>query len=413
MISDFYPHKFSPILWRTVNLAYPLALRVNDHVTRLTLSEEDWAKLHALRNRPALLLPNHPSATEPSVLAGVSRHLSEPFRYVATHEIFPGWKGWLIRSMGTFSIRRGYPDRRSLRMCERALMEESCKLVMFPEGETHMQNDTVIPLHKGAIYVAFRCLLRLAAEGKPVENALPIFPLVVRYRYLSDPCGVFDIAMERLETALGLPTDRSRRLWERARNACLCVLEGVEREYNLHVLPEQTVDERIQAASSYIERRIVTLVNVQAATERDRSLRMRTLYNRVFEYAATLTDGTTFYTRRLHQHRLLAVNAAISDMDRLQNFMVAADGMVGGPEASAERIGETIYRLEREIFGAPRTLPLREAVVVIGDAWDVSPFLPLFRENRRAGLNAAVNELETRLKTILQSVLHIATPASA
>ncbi len=413
MLSEFYPHRFSPAIWRTVNLAYPLALRINDQVTRLTLSEADWAKLHSLRNRPALLLPNHPSVSEPSVLAGVSRRLGEPFRYVATHEIFPGWRGWVIRSMGTFSIRRGYPDFRSLRMCEHALLRENCKMVMFPEGETHMQNDTVIPCHKGALHVAFRCLNRFAAEGKPVANALPVFPLVIRYRYISDPSPVFDVALSRLESAMGLPTDRGKRLWERARMAALRVLEGVEREYNIRPTTETPVNDRIQAAVRYIEHRIVTLTNVTPPTESAMSLRMRTLYNRVFEYEASLTDGATFYTKQLHQRRLLAVRAAITDMNRLQNFMVAADGMVGGPNASAERIGETIYRLEREVFGESRTHPLREAIVVLGDPWDVSDFYTQWKENRRAGMRAAVEELETRLKTLLAGVLHLSTPASA
>lgn len=413
MISEFFPHRFSPAIWNTVNLAYPLALRLNDHVTRLTLSEADWAKLRSLRNRPALLLPNHPSVSEPSVLAGVSREIGEPFRYVATHEIFAGWRGWVIRSMGTFSIRRGYPDFRSLRMCEHAMIRENCKMVMFPEGETHMQNDTVIPCHKGALHVAFRCLTRFAAEGKPVENALPIFPLVIRYRYISDPCPAFEVAMQRLEAAMGLPTDRSKRLWERARGAALCVLEGVEREYNLRPPPGAPVNARIAAAVRYIEHRIVTLTNVTPPTETEMSLRMRTLYNRVFEYEATLTDGATFYNRQLHERRLLAVRAAITDMNRLQNFMVAADGMVGGPNASAERIGETIYRLEREVFGASRTHPLREAIVVLGDAWDVSEYYAQWKGNRRAGMRAAVIELEARLKNLLAGVLHLSTPASA
>ena len=413
MIRQFYTHRFSPTIWRTVNLAYPLALRVNDQVTRVTLSEADWVKLNAVKGRPALLLPNHPSATEPSVLAGVSRRLNEPFRYVATHEIFPGWRGWIIRSMGTFSIRRGYPDFQALRMCERAMMDENCKMVMFPEGETHMQNDTVISCHKGAIHVAFRCLKQLAGQGKPLAHALPIFPLVVRYRYITDPCTLFDTALARIEAAMGLPTDRGMRIWERTRVAAMKALDGVEREYNLRHPPGTPVNERIHAAMQYVERRIITLTNVVPPTETEPSLRMRTLYNRVFEFEATLTHGATFYDKQLHRRRLLAVRAATTDMHRLQNFMVAADGMVGGPNASSERIGESIYRLEREVFGAPKTLPLREAIVVLGDAWDISPFYAVWEENRRAGLNAAVAELESRLRTLLEGVMHLSTPASA
>ncbi|MBC8143328.1 MAG: hypothetical protein H7Y38_18025 [Armatimonadetes bacterium] len=143
------------------------------------------------------------------------------------------------------------------------------------------------------------------------------------------------------------------------------------------------------------------------------SLRMRTLYNRVFEYRASLVGGTTPYEKRLHERRLVAVAAATADMDRLQNFMVAAEGMVGGESASLERIGETVYRLEREVFGASQTHPLREAVVVLGEAWDISPFYEDWCANRRRASHAAVTELENRLRELLSGVLHISTPASA
>ncbi|MBC8142211.1 MAG: 1-acyl-sn-glycerol-3-phosphate acyltransferase, partial [Armatimonadetes bacterium] len=307
MLTDFHPHRFSPTTWRMMNLAYPLALRFNDHVTRIEMSDADWEKLRDLRGRPALLLPNHPSVTEPTVIAGLSRQVNDPFRYVATHEIFQGWKGALIRRMGTFSIRRGYPDFRSLRMCEHALLRENCKMVMFPEGETHMQNDTVIPCHRGAIHVAFRCLSRLEAQNQPLTMALPIIPLVVRYRYVSDPAPAIHAALTRLESAMGLPTDPTQRLWHRARAAGIRVLEGVEREYNLHPATQTTVNERIAAAMDYVAARIVTLTNVTPPTESVLSLRMRTLYNRVFEYRATLVDGVTPYEKRLHERRLVAV----------------------------------------------------------------------------------------------------------
>ncbi len=413
MLTDFHAHRFSPATWRTVNFVFPLMLRFNDHVTRIVMSDDDKEKLRASRGRPTLLLPNHPSTTEPSILAGMSRELSDPFRYVATHEIFEGWKGSLIRRMGTFSIRRGYPDFRSLRMCEHALLRENCKMVMFPEGETHMQNDTVIPCHRGAIHVAFRCLSRLAAQNKSLTMALPIMPLVVRYRYVSDVAPVIHAALTRLETAMGLPTDPGKRLWERARTAGIRVLEGVEREYNLRPASQVSVNARIAAAMDYVAARIVTLTNVAPSTESVLSLRMRTLYNRVFEYRATLVGGITQYEKRLHKRRLVAVAAATADMDRLQNFIVAAEGMVGGESASLERIGETVYRLEREVFGASQTHPLREAVVVLGDAWDLSPMYGEWCGNRRRASRAAVAELENRLRDLLRGVLHIATPASA
>lgn len=212
---------------------------------------------------------------------------------------------------------------------------------------------------------------------------------------------------------MGLPVNPPMRLWERARTAGIRVLEGVEREYNLRPPPKMSINERIAAAMDYIAARIITLTNVQAATETVLSLRMRTLYNRVFEYRALLRQGETAYEKHLHERRMVAVAAATADMDRLQNFMIAAEGMVGGASASAERIGETVYRLEREVFGQSRTHPLREAVVRLGEPWDISPFYNDWCKNRRMASHAAVAELENRLRDLLSGVLHISTPATA
>src|SRR5687768_5671626 len=107
----FQPPRMSRAVWKTVNLLYPAALALRESVVRLTVTDEEWRHLQNLRGQRALLLPNHPSETEPSVLAGVSRRLGEPFHYVATHEIFQGFSGWLLPRMGAFSLRRGWPDR--------------------------------------------------------------------------------------------------------------------------------------------------------------------------------------------------------------------------------------------------------------------------------------------------------------
>jgi 1-acyl-sn-glycerol-3-phosphate acyltransferase len=153
---------------------YAPLLRVRERVDRIVVAPHEWAFLEALRGRRALILPNHPSETEPSLLVGLARRLGEPFCYVATHEIFHGFNGWLLPRMGAFSIRRGWPDRPALRTATHLLAEQDRKLVLFPEGETHMCNDLILPLHKGAIQIGFWTLERLEALGEPAT--LPLCP---------------------------------------------------------------------------------------------------------------------------------------------------------------------------------------------------------------------------------------------
>src|SRR5262245_16800447 len=111
MSSLFHPPRESPLVRRTVDLLYPILMPLHNRVVRVVIAPEEWERLEALRDHRALLLPNHPSETEPVVMGWIARRLSEPFNYVATHEIFTGYQGWLVRRIGAFSILRGRPDR--------------------------------------------------------------------------------------------------------------------------------------------------------------------------------------------------------------------------------------------------------------------------------------------------------------
>ena len=166
MLYRFRPPLPNPLVRAGVNLLYPLVLGARERVCRLVIAPQDRARLEGLRGRRALLLPNHPSETEPSVLVGIAREMGEGFFYAATHELFRGFDGWVVQRMGAFSIRRGWPDRRALRTAVGVLADDpGGKLVLFPEGETHMCGDRIQPLHRGAAQIAFWALEAMAARG--------------------------------------------------------------------------------------------------------------------------------------------------------------------------------------------------------------------------------------------------------
>jgi 1-acyl-sn-glycerol-3-phosphate acyltransferase len=169
----FQPPKESRPVRGAVGRIYPALLAAHDRVVGIRLAPEDWHRLQAVRGGRALLLPNHPSETEPSVMAGLARRLGEPFCYMATHEIFRGPGGWLVRRMGAFSVRRGWPDRRSLQTAAELLAEGNRKVVIFPEGETHMRSEMILPLHRGAAQIGFWALQRLERRGDPTGGRAP------------------------------------------------------------------------------------------------------------------------------------------------------------------------------------------------------------------------------------------------
>lgn len=396
-----------------VNCVFPLFLRLHDQLTRIVLDEADAARLRDAVSGRALLIANHPSESEPVVLYGLSRLLGQQFYFVATHEIFHGPRGWVTNRVGAFSIHRGRPDRTSLRMSRMLLAEQDQKLVIFPEGETHMQNDLVLPFHSGAVQIGFWVLERLEELGR--EPQLPVVPVAVRYRYVDDPTPALARGLGRLESHLGLCPHEAPggTLADRLVYAGVAVLEGIEREYAFPPEPRRieaaALDARIATLYRHIGQRVARVVNVPFPQEEPVPVGMRMLFNATFDFQDALAEGESRYARRLHRRRTGAARTCLHDLWRLQNFMVISGDCLA-PPVSAERFGEVLWRLEVEVTGRARTRPLREAVVRIGEPLALETRLPHYRRNRREAVATCCGELEALLRGQLESMAALGRP---
>lgn len=107
---------------------------------------------HEPATGPVLAICNHVSAADPFI-AGVA--LRRSARYMAKVELFENpVLGALLRSVGSFPIRRGQPDRQSIRTALGALAHGEV-LVMFPEG-TRSSDGRLMAAEPGAALLALR-----------------------------------------------------------------------------------------------------------------------------------------------------------------------------------------------------------------------------------------------------------------
>ena len=75
--------------------------------------------------------------------------------------------GPLLQKLGAYSIRRGMPDRESVKHTLDVIKEKKSKLVVFPEGGLSYQNDTIMQLRDGALHLAFKAMSKqLKKEGE-------------------------------------------------------------------------------------------------------------------------------------------------------------------------------------------------------------------------------------------------------
>lgn len=102
------------------------------------------------RSGPVLLVSNHLADVDPPVLQIAC---PRPIHFMAKSELFEiRVLGPLIRRLGAFPVRRGEPDRTSLRHALRLLAEGEC-VGLFPEGELS-QDGSLLPLKPGLVLLA-------------------------------------------------------------------------------------------------------------------------------------------------------------------------------------------------------------------------------------------------------------------
>lgn len=98
-----------------------------------------------------IVAPNHVSHVDPPA---VGCACPRDLRFMAKEELFKGIFGWLIASLGAYSVKRGEGDTEAIRKTI-ALLEAGEAVLVFPEG-TRGDGQHLQPMEKGATMLAKR-----------------------------------------------------------------------------------------------------------------------------------------------------------------------------------------------------------------------------------------------------------------
>ena len=398
---------------RIVNVAYARIMRIREHVTAIRFATpEDEARLMALRGKRVLFLPNHPTATDPPVMFGLSRILGEPFRYTAMQELFEGAVGAVVARIGAFPIRRGMPDRAALRKCQASLLVPSGKLVLFAEGEAHGQNDYLLPLNSGFAQVAFWAREKLS-ETEPEADIL-LQPVAIKYRFVDahDARRQITHALEHIERDLGITPETHASLYRRTRDASLTILAGIEKEYDLPTDARADTDDRLGVLYTSLETRVAAMLRVPLPKETVLVHRMRTLFNAAYAYREKMEHGGTRYDHRLQERREWIADACLADLRRVENFMGVREKRLEA-DATLEQIREMLVRLEAEIYGEKRTHPLCDVTVALSKPFSMSERTEAYKADKRAEVAHVTADVQARLHTLLDGLQGVSTSAAA
>ena len=332
-----------------------------------------------------------------------------PSTCVACRETFDmagGLWGKVIQRLGAYSVVRGTADRESFRATRAILSSEGGKVVIFPEGEVHSQNDTLLPFHSGVVQLAFWAMEDLRKAGE-INGSVGLLPVAVRYRFAGDMRQPIERSLVRLERALSLPTVSTNDRYIRLRTIGIAILETLETEYGLKPDPATAVSDnltpRMDAMRNLLLDRCAQLVGATHRAEMTQPERMRALMNAL--YAVTHeepVDKRSPYRERIHQHQASRAVPLLKDLDRVANWIAVQDNYVR-TEPSDERMADNLRRLEVEAFGSSQLRGMRRAIIRVGERIDLAKHAEEYKADKRGTVATVTLELEKAV----QGLLHV------
>jgi len=399
---DFKPPKLNRAAVAVANGIIPFALR-SRQVRAVHFDSDELARFRELRKERAVILPNHPTNTEPAIVFRLSQRVGEPFHYVCCREAFDkagGLWGKFVQRLGGYSLVRGALDRPSFAMTRQLLGKPGTKLVIFPEGEVYSQNDSLLPFQSGVIQLAFWGLedARKAEDGADVK----LQPVAIRYRFVEDMKEAILASIARLEEAVGLPVDAKGDSYARVRRVGELVVSKLEKQFGIVPVEDAKLGDRMDVVKRTQLERAAEIAKVKLrggllAEE------MRMVVNAVHKVTQDAAQPKTDYDRKLWEEARNHIRPALHELERLANWIAVYDGYVAA-DPSSERMVHLLVRMEQEVLGKVSIRGTQEAFVRIGTPLSLADHFADYQADKRQTVAGITMACETQVQEMLTSL---------
>ena len=397
---SFRPPKRNPFVLWVVKLIIKGELRRKLKVVDVEVPDADLKRLRSLKGKRCLILPTHSGGFEPYIIFYLSKLLRDDYNYMAAMEAFDQKPllGALIQRLGVYSIIRGTADRPSLQMTKQLLVDAKRWLVVFPEGQTVWQNDTVIPFQEGVTQLAFKGY-ETAADADS-DASLFCVPIAVKYVYLENMETEIDASLARLEAEV-FPSDHTigGKRYDRLREIGHAVLAANEAKHGVKSDESLGFDERIQAMKERVVQAMEQQLDVTPRGDASLLDRVRALFNAVDRIVMEEPEGTP-YQQKLARERQQAARDLYDDLWRVLQF-IAIYGEYVRESVTAERFLDALCLLEMEVFGERRMWGPRQARVRVGEPIDLKDRAEAYQADKRGTTHAVTVALESSAREML------------
>ncbi|MEP4076868.1 lysophospholipid acyltransferase family protein [Haloferula sp.] len=389
------PYTFRPPIWRS--WFRPIGLwanrRILDRKYRISkLEEEGFELIHELveRGDAVILAPNHADHADPHVMLEMGGRCRLPLHFMAAREVFEisDRAAWALQSMGVFSVDRDGPDMSAIKTAMN-LLQNGKPLVMYPEGEIYHHHERLDPLHEGVASILLKVASKLP-EGKRAW----LVPVGMRFRHDPSVEATFPERLSRLEDRIGWTPKPSMSVNDRILRLGSGILSLKETEFlgeagsgplqdRLTTLCEKLLEE--------VEGKHGSDPRATTPPERVRAQRYR-IRKRLLDEKEPPSE----------QQRM----ELFDDLDRvfaaLQAHSYIGDYLLENP--TLDRHGETVMKLEEDLFDFPEYPTTRIAHVIAGEPLNVSQMLAEGELPAKGGAGVLTATLEERLNQILAKI---------
>lgn len=360
---QFIPPKLNRFWHWTARKLLPGRLRRDYGVTRVECIGAEKLKASLEAGRGVMLAGNHCRPCDPMVLDSLSAAVDRPFNIIASWHVFMSSRiqRFLLPRIGGFSVYREGMDRESLKCAINVVAAGNCPLVIFAEGIITRCNDRLVNFMEGPAFMA-RAAAKQRGDGMAV-----IHPVFIRYFFEGDLQKTVIPVVEEIERRLSWQPQTQWPLRERIEKIGHALLALKEIEY-LEAPQSGSFSERLQRLMDHL---LVPLENAWAAGRHDGDVmaRVKRLRSSILPEMVT---GDLSETDRAARWRHL------SDVYLVQQLHCYPGDYIANP--TPERILETIERFEEDLTDAARPHPPIRAVIMVGDAIEVSPSRDRSRE---------------------------------
>lgn len=399
----FFPPKLSRWVSRVVKQTAWLNIGRKLKVTDVEISDEDMATLRGLKGSRCMLMPSHSGGFEPYLVVYLSKLLRDDYYYIAAIEAFQRSAiiAWIMQHMGCYSVIRGAADRPSVQMTRRILAEGNRWLVVFPEGQTVWQNDTVIPFQEGVTQLAFKALEDAIKASE--DSDLTCIPMAIKYVYSKPMDREIGESLHRLESQLfeGTPP-ATASAYERLRNIGEAVLAANEHRHGMKADPAALFDDRIQRMKETIVREIEEHLDIVPRADALLLDRIRGCFNAV-DRIVSEDPPETPYGQKLAEERSRAATALYDDLWRVLQFVAIYDGYVR-ESLTVERFMDVLCLLEMEVFNERRIWGPRKAYITVGDIVSLREQFDGYKADKRGAVQKTSLALESSVRQMIEDL---------